>query len=669
MNPPAVPEDDDVGGHFTAAGRKAALNQALPLLASYFADAQTWNLEVSAQLATGEHGDEDQDPDLDDFAAGARLRASLAAADRLLTILSAVATQPTFRYTQVSAESVGTIRGRLDVLRYSRDRGRVDVPRRYPIRLVERENATPENILATYAALWLRRDLDAVPTHILPPASPEYRELQRVIDVLKRTMGLPVLAGTKPHAAEVWRRSTLEGLIDEVNRRLDAGHVARPEPYQELVDWITETRSGTAVADVGDRPWTFYSAAFDTKLFEIWCLIKIAEWIGERLTDPGGPVLSLAARKQGPIYRWNIGGGELMLYFQPSLESLATKGTVWRYRGGRSLRGFPDLALTMNTVTGHRLVLLDPKLRRRSGAPTEEIYKLLGYFANLNESAPPTGAILYYSPGTFTHYELSSAGGGEVHAVGLDPEAASLAQFDVPAGLALKIAGVNDEVIALLGNQVGDTTEERAEHVVSVCQALAVEAMRCASEALPATSLAPTRKQTAATLHTIWNHLPEQCQTMIVTAEYFASTAPDNADHSGPLLGLAAAVERLLRDLIFDPAAQEASGTTGRVHTLGSRLAVLDNCLRGQIDPTSLALRNTRLWTQINQDQVRSLLPAAQAMNRDYRIPAAHVEIVTVETWARGHDAILNPSSGVLVLLVHALKMPERSPDKPPLPR
>ncbi len=48
------------------------------------------------------------------------------------------------------------IRGRLDVARYSRQQGRITVPRRYPIRLVERATATPENILAAYAALWIK---------------------------------------------------------------------------------------------------------------------------------------------------------------------------------------------------------------------------------------------------------------------------------------------------------------------------------------------------------------------------------------------------------------------------------------------------------------------------------------------------------------------------------
>jgi hypothetical protein len=47
---------------------------------------------------------------------------------------------------------------------------------------------------------------------------------------------------------------------------------------------------------------------------------------------------------------------------------------------------------------------------------------------------------------------------------------------------------------------------------------------------------------------------------MIVTAEYFENTAPDDADHSVPLRGLAAAVEWILSDAIFDPAGRESGG-------------------------------------------------------------------------------------------------------------
>jgi hypothetical protein len=650
-----ITDRDEVGGHFTASGRRAALNAALPLLASYFADAATWELEVTPQLGIAE-ADEERDTELDDFAAGARLRASLAAADRLLQILNAVAAKPTFRYTQISAESVGTIRGRLDLARYSREQGRINVPRRYPIRLVEQESATPENILAAYAAMWIRRDLAAAPRHILPSASPEARELQRLEQALKRSMGLPLLAGTAQHAITIWRRSTLEVLLDAVTRRIEAGRVARPEPYQELVDWINATREGTPVADVGAREWTFYDQAFDTKLFEIWCLVELANRVTANIGAPVSPARSLAARKSGPMFVWNVGAGTLRMQFQPSLGTLTAGGVIWRYDGGGELRGFPDLAVTTDTVIGRGLALFDPKLRRRPAAPTEEIYKLLGYFANLNYERPPNAAILYYSPGTLTDYRLRSAVGGEIHAIGLDPELPPERQFQAAAELALRTAGLSETSLALLYEPRGNNDEEQSERVTAIRQAIAVEVMMEAARALPAASLAPTRKQTAATLRSIWARLSQATQTMIVTAEYFANTAPDDADHSGPLLGLAAAVERLLHESIFDPAAAESPGTFPSGQTLGSCLRILDLAVRNHPNREAQAVRRAlNRRPEINRQQLRAIVPTAKAMNRDYRIPAAHAELVSETTWAQGREMILHQSNGLLTQLVGAL--------------
>jgi hypothetical protein len=434
-------------GRFTAAGRRAALNNSLPLMATYFADAPTWDLEVTRQISSSMSGD----PVLDDLAAGARLRASLAAADRLLGILADVAARPTFRYTRVAAESVGTIAGRLDLSRFSRQLGRVTVPRRYPIRLVERENATPENVLAAYATLWIKRDLEAAPVNLLPRGSPELRELQQASYSLARTVGLPLLAGTAAKADDIWRRSGLTDLLDRVTQRVEAGHVARPEPYLELVKWVTATRLGDPVAAVGDREWSFYDERFDTKLFEIWCLVQLAAAITALVGVPNSPPPSLARRGAGPLYTWDIGAGDLRLHFQPSLGTLGTGRVAWSYRPGPGdLQGFPDLAVTVDTVAGHGLALFDPKLRRRSGAPTEEIYKLLGYFANLRHDRAPVGAILYYSPAHATDYALISDRGGEIHALGLGPEQPSGQLFAIAANLALKAGGLGDTAIGLL---------------------------------------------------------------------------------------------------------------------------------------------------------------------------------------------------------------------------
>jgi hypothetical protein len=419
---------------------------------------------------------------------------------------------------------------------------------------------------------------------------------------------------------------------------------------------MNATMEGTPVADVGTREWAFYDQVFDTKLFEIWCLIELANRITANIGAPVSPKRSLVARKAGPMFVWNVGTGILRLYFQPNLGTLTAGGVIWSYDDGDDLRGFPDLAVTTDTVTGRGLALLDPKLRRRVAAPTEEIYKLLGYFANLNHDKPSIGAILYYSPGTPTDYRLTSEAGGEIRAIGLDPEVSPERQFHAAAELALRTAGLNEMSLTLFHESTGNSDEERSERATAVRQTIAAEAMKQAAAALPPASLAPTRKQTAATLHSIWTRLSQATQTMIVTAEYFANTAPNDADHSGPLLGLAAAAERLLREAIFDPAVAESPGTFESAQTLGYCLRILDLALRNHPDREAQTIRRTLgRRPEINQQQLRAIVPIAKAMNREYRIPAAHAELVSETTWAKGREVILHPSKGLLTQLVGAL--------------
>lgn len=640
------------GGRFTDAGRRAAINASLPLLATYFADAPTWELEVSQQLATT--------PDemvVDDLAMAVRLRASLAAAERLLRILGEIAARPTFRYTQVSTESVGQIRGRLDLSRYSREQGRIAVPRRYPIRLVERENATPENVLASYAAHWIRRDLATIPRNFLPAKAPELRDLQRLQDGLDRSLGLPLLKGTSAASLDVWRRSALPDLMERVDARLEGGHIASPEPYKELADWVANTRNGVAVADVGNLEWSFYDARFDTKLFEIWCLLKLANAITALIGAPAVAAESLVQRRHGPMYSWNIGAGSLQLHFQASLAALTQGGVLWSFEPGPAkLQGFPDLAVTADTVAGRGVAIFDPKLRRRpKRVPTEELYKLLGYFGNLKHPKPPLGAIFYYSPEAATDFTLVSDDGGELHALGLDPEADSTKPFEAAAHVALKAAGLGERSLFLLKSPKPEGDADTGEFTASIHQEVAVDSMQREADRLPPATLTPTRKATATSLRAIWSQLDQQAQTMIVTAEYFGLNAPENADHSGPLLGLAAAFERVLNEKIFHPAANKYVGVINLTQTLGGRLHTLDGALRGRNEPEARAIADfLKSQQQIDSHNLQAILRDSRTMNRLYRIPAAHSDIVTAETWADGRDIILDSRRGLLVRLMRS---------------
>ena len=220
----------------------------------------------------------------------------------------------------------------------------------------------------------------------------------------------------------------------------------------------------------------------------------------------------------------------------------------------------------------------------------------------------------------------------------------------------MRSAGLGDTAIQLLRTYTAEADGDRGEHTAAVRQAVAVEAMQRAAALLPPASLDPTRKNLANTLRAVWPRLSPQAQTMIVTADYFANTAPDNADHSGPLLGVAAAFERVLHDALFDAAAAESPGAIPPGQTLGSCLRTLDNALRGRLDVESSALlKAMRRRPDIDLSRLRQLLPDAKAMNRGYRIPAAHAELVSATTWSDGREALLHPSTGLVPRLANAL--------------
>jgi hypothetical protein len=662
----AEEEKEPDAGRLSAAGREAAVTACLPLVATYFADAPTWDLEISGRLDSGTASD----AELDDLAAAVRLRGSLAAADRLLAILDRVVARPTFRYTQVAAESVGSIRGRLDLGRYTQERGRVSVPRRYPVRLVARENATPENVLAAYATTWLRRDLDATPSGMLKAGSPETRALRRLDGALGRALGLPLLAGTRGIADEIWRRGTLPDLLEGVDRRLEGGHVAGPEPYADLYAWMTAATEGGPVADAGDRPWAFYDERFDTKLFEIWALQLLAVAITTKVGPPRGGIPSLARRGQWPLYIWSLGAGELRLHFQPALNALAKGGVRWSYDPGPGqMLGFPDLAVTSSTPAGDGLALFDPKLRRRTSAPTDELYKLLGYFANLRHDKPPVGAILYYSPEAPTDYQLVDGDGGRIHALGLDPETSTAVDLGVAAELALRSAGLDETALQILGRPRPTDPAAAEEHTASMVQAMAAHALGVAAKALPAGTLDPVRKVTEANLRSVWALLSDDVRTMVVSAEYFGVAAPADADLSGPLLGLAAAIERILHERIIGPAALLHPQDIDPHETLGGCLHAIQDALRKPRDPAGRAVADAFRQDQtLHRQRLQALLPDARTMNRRFRIPAAHAEVVDHNVYLDGREFILGVPNGLLPRLARALNVAAGSSPARPVP-
>jgi hypothetical protein len=225
------------------------------------------------------------------------------------------------------------------------------------------------------------------------------------------------------------RRSDSRSLIslaDEVERRIDSGRVADAEPYNRLVNWVRMPREAAMVTGQ-DIDWSFYGSTFDTVLFELWCM----QTLSERLTAAFGTpseIPDLRRNSANRAYIWRINSFEIGLHFQKSLRSSSPgRSVVWKHADGKAFGGRPDLTISISrtgTRNGTRFIYLDPKLRQKTGFPTEEMYKLLGYFSNSGYGSSGKGAILTYAP--VPHMPsvrtLRSDDEGLALAAALDPE-------------------------------------------------------------------------------------------------------------------------------------------------------------------------------------------------------------------------------------------------------
>lgn len=643
-------------GRFSAADRSIVTAQCLPLLAGYFADAPTWALRSQGQL----DGTKDATGDLANFV---RMRVAIASFTRLEPLLGAIVAQPSFFYALEHEESVGDLRGTLDMTRYLRTRLRPESPRRYPVRVINRRFTTPENIAAAYAALLMARDLADAPLHVLPPGAPEYRSVLAGMAQLHRWLAMPAFGQNRDEAIQVRRHRRVDEVIGRARRRIDGGRVAGHERYSRLLDWLETAERRTADTAAGQVDWSFYDERFDTKLFEIWGLGRLIQACEVVMGPPTQAAGSLLERARSPIRSWNFGAVKVRLYFQPGLSRLSGEPAVWKITEPVTsyLAGFPDLGVTITPVgQAPIVVLVDPKLRRRDSAPSDELYKLIGYFGNLPPQ-PVKGAILYYSPSGATTYRLDKAGGGDLLAIGIDlgDDAATTAQFARVAEMIRATAAVPKGLITKLAGVAGD--RETAEEVMtSIRQQLAVQTMEAAAAVLAPASLAPVEKTTSASLAAFWDRLSPDLQRMIVTAEYFGATAPKDADHSGPLLGLAAACEGVLADMLFQALSIKRDDLFPNGATFGTMIHWLtDSGRRSPRDEQGRYLYGEMVRNpSINQKLVWHMTSDLRMLNVAYRIPAAHRELVSQTLWAEGRSLILDPSNGLLRRLVTAIAGP-----------
>ncbi len=464
-----------------------------------------------------------------------------------------------------------------------------------------------------------------------------------------------MLEEARAAADGVWRRGGLTPLLDQVEARVEGGHLARPEPYGALAEWVRRF-DPRAVPEAHDVEWSFYDERFDTKLFEVWMLDRLERALRPKLGEP--IVRPLWDRGATPTFLWKRGPATVAVHFQRGLTG-GSAGAEWqRVSPPGPFEGVPDITVVVSTArSGESLAYVDAKLRQRDQHPTEELYKLLGYFDNTGSKSARRGAIVYYKPDGLAIETFQDKQEGRMLAIGVEPSSP-----DHDTGF----AEVGDLIHAMIAASDPSafvepaTTDPPDETAVAATQEKAVSDLLVRASTLTPGTLEPYRHILSSSIPATWPKLDDDLQTIVVTAEYFGAAAPDGADLSGPLLGLSAACERLLcgPGMIFDRVAAQSGGILRTPATLGTAAMCIKWCRR----PRDADQRRVQALVQADsQIHYQSLLDIGRDLFKlnDYRKSAAHIELVSHDDYRDGRALILGSGDdampGLLTRLVQAV--------------
>lgn len=658
-------------GAFSPAGRECAIREALPVLGRYFQKVGGVDrLRNHQTLGAGSGPPSTTDQRL---MGGLRLRSALASAAPILDAIREIGRQPSFRYSLTSSESVGHLGGTLDVPAYTTRLFFDGGPTVYPISEVRRSVLTPENRMTAYAALWMVQELeDGLTASDAPAESPEARRAEELRHQFLSALALPTLAPCQQSAVETLHRGSSEQLFAEVEVRLRRGEIGHGHRYQRLYDVLRRLLDQGPTGEAGDATWSFYDNAFDTRLFEIWCLLATAKTLSDALSEDL-PDLEDAWAGSGLAFRWERPAGVLEMFSQKSLPLIDTRFVARWVREGshKAMRGIPDIVVRgEHRVTGEvRCAFLDAKLRQRSSPPTEELYKLLGYFDNFGLAHDPQGAILFHDPRStqtnVTTFTPVDGGLGRLIATPLNPsnagqtQAALVEVTDMLLSLLLLPPASRPEADPATEDGGASRQSEGAEeaHVSRILDEL--RALKV--QLLPGDLLASRRRMETAVGQFTWSCLTEDAQDMLATADQVGFNMADDADYSGPVLGVVCPLEILLDSELIEPAKGRTSNADSKKVgvMLGQQVRSVLDALDGDSGVHHQAIRDEVSARNLDTAELRRAMTLLGRLNRDQRRRAAHKEKLPASDWYDVYQTVVARES-LLPLMVAALQVQPR---------
>lgn len=295
---------------------------------------------------------------------------------------------------------IGNIGGRLNVSKYTKRLTQRRYPKDYPCVVKAKTYVTPENVYIIFIIKNILEMLDRFKRFLRDKGNAAiYRELSLIEHHSKAFR----MFSTKAYFKECQQLSDQikksYGNVfpsEEINiiyNRIHKSKIRNPLNYQKIFNWYNAFQQGSVIKSHSKTLNILrYSNDFANKLFELWCLYSIKQTFISEFDANLIEEKNIMEVGDGYVFKLSVPtGGILEIYYQKgaNLYWKTKEELVWKYNKNgtlQGLRGIPDISIRYMSKE-NSLVMIDVKNRiRNSGANTEEIYKMIGYFTNFRRA-------------------------------------------------------------------------------------------------------------------------------------------------------------------------------------------------------------------------------------------------------------------------------------------
>lgn len=406
------------------------------------------------------------------------IRIVLANLGELRQMISEIEKSLSYTYTDSIQVFDGEIHGHLQVQKYLRSKTQIKYPKEYPCQIKVRTSVTPENIFLIYIIDYVIRLLGRFDKILQSYIGNNFATEKKLIDEYKRSFRVFVRKNYfKECTMELdsirkrYGDEFPETIINSIKIRGAKGKIRNYRSYEKIFNWYWTYKQGSIVLDTKRTlQLVRYSDDFCNRLFELWCLYSIKETF---IKEFGMSLVNerniMNVGNQSVFSLKTSSGGDVDIYYQrgASLYWDGTTEPTWKYvdsAGNRKgLVGIPDISVKYTNDVS-TLVMVDLKNRIRSaGNNSEEIYKMIGYFANFESmfkkvytSDIKKQAILIYRNDTLPFKELLLSDNNYlINTYSVSPSAKAelnMNQFKLICQCILDTQGIDGKTSEILGS-------------------------------------------------------------------------------------------------------------------------------------------------------------------------------------------------------------------------